>query len=332
MEASFRPPVEISVVTPMHNEELCVREFCTRVDKTLRTIADSYEIVVVDDGSTDRTSTILRELGRANTSVVPVALTRNCGQWAAVYAGIQQSVGQYVVVMDGDLQNLPEEIPLLVDEIRKGYDLVSGTRAKRCDNPLLRQFPSFVANSLIRMTTGCRVRDMGGFKCLRGDIARQLRLRAGQHRLLPALVHAKGGLISEVQVSYPPRFAGESHYGLARSLDVLFDIVMLWFQSSFKSRPLYLFGRVSLWLWLLGSAVMTWLLYEKLAHNVDMGSRPPFIATVVIFLSSLGFMSVGFILEILSDTLNTLADSKPYRLKRANPDSTSEESAYRNAA
>ena len=332
MESSFRSPVEISVVTPMHNEEMCVREFCTRVDKTLRTIADSYEIIVVDDGSTDGTSTILQELSRSNASVVPVTLTRNCGQWAAVYAGIQQSVGRYVVVMDGDLQHLPEEIPLLVEEIRKGADLVSGTRAQRRDNPLLRRFPSFVANSLIRMTTGCHVRDMGGFKCLRGDIARQLRLRAGQHRLLPALVHAKGGSISEVPISNPPRFAGESHYGLARSLDVLFDIAMLWFQSSFKSRPLYLFGRVSLWLWLLGSAIMTWLLYDKLVYNIDMGSRPPFIATVVIFLSSLGFMSVGFVLEILSDMLNALTDSKPYRLKTANLDSTAEESAYRNAA
>jgi len=332
MESPFLPSFEVTVVTPMHNEEMCIGEFCARVDKTLRTIADSYEIVIVDDGSTDRTGAILQEISQANPHVRPVTLTRNCGQWAAVYAGIQQSAGRYVVVMDGDLQHLPEEIPLLIAEIRKGHDLVSGTRAKRRDGLLFRRFPSFVANLMIRATTGCHVRDMGGFKCLRGDIARRLRLRAGQHRLLPALVYAMGGSISEVPISNPPRFAGESHYGIARSLDVLFDIAMLWFQSSCKSRPLYLFGRVSLWLLLLGSAVMTWLLYEKFFHGVDMGSRPPFIATVVILLSSLGFMSVGFILEILSDMLNALTDGKPYRIKTVHLESTGEENAYRRAA
>lgn len=317
MTSPFRAPVEISVVSPMNNEELCAREFCTRVHAVLPTIAESYEIIVVDDGSTDRTAEILEELQQEIPQLRVVTLTRNFGQWAAVYAGIQESLGEYVVMMDADLQNLPEEIPLLVHRIREGHDLVSGTRNNRSENFLIRRIPSLVANYLLRATTGCHIRDMGGFKCLRGEIARELRLRAGQHRLLPALVHAMGGTVTEVDCQCPPRFAGQSHYGIGRSLDVLFDIVMLWFQLSFKSRPLYLFGRVSLGLLTLGTAIMAWLLYEKFVLDVDMGSRPPFIATVVIFLSALGFMSVGFILEILSDTLNAVTDRKPYRIRRS---------------
>lgn len=316
----------------MNNEELCAREFCTRVDAALKPLTNAYEIIVVDDGSTDQTSAILEELAASNPHLRPLTLTRNCGQWAAVYAGLQATSGRYVVVMDSDLQNLPEDIPRLIEEIEKGYDLVSATRLHRSENYLIRRIPSMVANYLLRTTTGCQVRDMGGFKCLRGDIARELRLRAGQHRLLPALVYLLGGSIGEIEVQCPPRFAGTSHYGFARLLDVFFDIIMLWFQSSFKSRPLYLFGRVSLWLAGSGTAILGWLLYEKFGLGVDMGSRPPFIATVVIFLASLGFMSVGFILELLSDTLNALTNRKPYRI-RSKPASTDEQSVtFRRAA
>lgn len=306
--------VEISVVAPMHNEALCVEEFCTRVEAVLHQISDSYEIVIVNDGSTDATGTLLDEFAASNPRLRHVRLARQSGQWAAVYAGFQVSRGDYVIMMDGDLQNPPEDIPLLLEEIRKGYDLVSGRRERRVENFWIRRIPSALANWLLRATTGCTVRDMGGFKCLRGEIARELRLRAGFHRLLPALVHLMGGTVSEVSTTHTRRFAGQSHYGLGRSIDVLFDIVLLGFQTSCKSRPVYLFGRVSLALSMLGTAVLSWLLFDKFAHGVDMGSRPPFIATVVLFLASLGFMSLGFVLEFLSDLLNVVTDRKPYRI------------------
>ncbi len=316
----------------MCNEALCVREFCSRVDSVLEQIASSYEIIVVDDGSTDGTVDILHELSKSYPNLRPLPLTRNCGQSAALYAGIQHSVGKYVVVMDGDLQNVPEEIPLLINEIRKGYELVSGWRRQRSESFWFRRLPSLIANFVLRATTGCQIRDMGGFKCLYGDIARQLHLRAGQHRLLPALIHTMGGRLSEVVVSFPPRSAGRSHYGIGRSLDVLLDILLLWFQLSFKSRPLYLFGRISLWLLLFGSAVLSWLLYDKFVYDVDMGSRPPFIATIVIFLSSLGFMSLGFILEILSDLYNAISDRKPYHIQTTHAQTVPKDNSIRRAA
>src|SRR5690606_21541125 len=167
-------------------EELCVREFFHRLYDALAAMGETFEIIIVDDGSTDHTPRLLQELRGVFPELRPLRLSRNCGQWAAVYAGLQLSRGEYVVVMDGDLQNLPEEIPLLISCIRKGYDLVSGMRVRRTESFLRRRLPSRIANWLLRATTGCAVRDMGGFKCLRGSIARSLRLRAGQHRLLPA--------------------------------------------------------------------------------------------------------------------------------------------------
>lgn len=319
--------VEISIVAPMHNEALCVDEFCTRVEAVLSQFSDSYEIVIVNDGSTDETRDKLDGFAASNPRLRHVRLARQSGQWAAIYAGFQSSRGEYVVMMDGDLQNRPEEIPLLINEIRKGFDLVSGRRAQRNDNVVLRRLPSALANWLLRKTTGCTVRDMGGFKCLRGEIAREFRMRAGFHRLLPAVVHLMGGSISEVPITNAPRFAGQSHYGIGRAIDVLFDVALLWFQSSCKSRPVYLFGRVSVSLAMLGAAVMFWLLNDKFTYGIDMGNRPPFLATVVIFLSSLGFMSLGFVLEFLSDLLNTVTDRKPYRIAEITGSATADHSS-----
>ncbi|MBL9150654.1 MAG: glycosyltransferase family 2 protein [Phycisphaerae bacterium] len=304
--------VQISIVSPMYNEELCAREFVRRVDMVLEVLGRTAEIVVVSDGSRDRTEEILTELSREYPRLRAVFLSRNVGQSNALFAGIQHTRGDYVIVMDSDLQHLPEEIPLLVNEMDKGFALVSGSRTARSESFLVRRFPSLVANWLLRRVSGCPIRDMGGFKCIRGDIARSLRMRAGHHRLLPAIVHLRGGKIGEVFVTAAARFAGRSNYGLSRSLDVFFDILMLWFEASFKSRPLYLFGRIGLLLIAIDCIIMPWLLYEKFVHDVDMGTRPPFLVAIMIFLSALFVFAAGFILELLSDTLNTVGGVKPY--------------------
>ncbi|MDZ4830292.1 MAG: glycosyltransferase family 2 protein [Phycisphaerae bacterium] len=308
-------PIQISVVTPMHNEELCAHEFVRRVDMVLDVLGRTAEIIVVSDGSTDRTEEILVALSSDYPRLRCVFLSRNAGQCNAMYAGIQHALGDYVIVMDADLQNVPEEIPLLIHEMDKGFALVSGSRLERSESLLLRRLPSRVANWLLRRVTGSPIRDMGGFKCLRGDIARSLRLRAGQHRLLPALVHMRGGRTSEVLVSCPPRFAGKSHYGISRSFDVFFDVIMLWFQSSFKSRPLYLFGRIGVLLLAFDCIVMPWLLYEKFWLGIDLGTRPPFLIAIMFFLSALFVFSTGFILELLSDAVNTIGGIRPYVIR-----------------
>ena len=304
--------VEISVVSPMRNEELCAREFVRRVDMVLDVLGRSAEIVVVSDGSTDQTEPILRELSAQYPRLRCVFLSRNVGQANALAAGIQRSRGDYVVVMDADLQNLPEDIPTMVAEMDKGYALVSASREGRPESKFIRLLPSTIANWLLRRVSGCSIRDMGGFKCLRGDIARSLRLRPGQHRLLPALVHLRGGRTGEIFVKAGPRFAGTSHYGIGRSFDVFFDILMLWFQASYKSRPLYLFGRVGLLLFAYDLIIMPWLLFEKFAYDTPMGTRPPFLVAILFSLAALFMFIAGFILELLSDTLNTVGNVDPF--------------------
>jgi glycosyltransferase involved in cell wall biosynthesis len=307
--------VEISIVTPMHNEELCIREFHSRLSDVLGRMDLDYEIVLVNDGSTDTTEQIMRELSAADPHLKCVMLSRNRGQCTAIYAGLQNTEGNYVVVMDGDLQHRPEEIPDLYAECSKGYDLVSGTRQKRTESLMLRRLPSLIANYLMRATSKCDCRDMGGMSMLHGETARSLQLSEGQHRLLPALVHIGGGAISEVPIQAPERYAGTSHYGIARSVDVLFDIIMLWFQTSFKQRPLYLFGRISLVFFGVATLAMLWMLYEKFALGVHMGTRPPFLGSVLLYIASMGFMGMGFILEILANIRDGVLGKRPYRIR-----------------
>lgn len=302
----------ISVVTPMHNEEACVEEFVRRTDAALGAMGRSYEIIVVSDGSTDRTEEIVRKLRERHPSLRGVFLARNGGQCTALYAGIQESRGDVVVVMDGDLQHLPEEIHLLVERMDDGTALVSGSRTGRTESLVLRRLPSRLANAMLRRVSGCPIRDMGGFKAIRGDVARALRLRPGHHRLLPALVWMRGGSVAEVFVSAPPRFAGQSHYGLGRSMDVLFDVVMLWFQGATRSRPMYLFGRVGLAVLALDALAGAWLLWEKLYRGEPLTERPMFFVVVMLFLAALFMLAMGFVLELLSDAVSGIGNGRPY--------------------
>jgi len=304
--------IDISVVTPMHNEELCVDEFLRRTDAALRAIGRPHEIVIVSDGSTDRTEELLRAATTRHASLRVLCLARNVGQCSALYAGIQASRGKVVIVADGDLQHRPEDIHLLIAKMDEGYTLVSGSRRDRSHEKLTKRLPSRIANKLLRAVTGCEIRDMGGFKAIEGEMARSFRLRPGHHRLLPALVHMRGGSTAEVSVEAQERFAGKSHYGISRSFDVIFDIVMLGFQSSFKARPLYLFGRIGVALLFVDCIVMPWLLYEKFALGVDMGTRPPFLVAIMLFLAALFFLAMGFVLELLSDANNAIGGIKPY--------------------
>lgn len=304
--------IEISVVAPMYNEELCVNEFVRRTVDALHHMGQPFEVVIVSDGSTDATETLLRQSALTQPHLRAVFLSRNVGQCSALYAGIQASRGRVVVVTDGDLQHRPEDIHILVQRLNEGFVLVSGARMGRGESLWTKRIPSRIANWLLRRMTGCEVRDMGGFKVIDGTVARSLRLRPGYHRLLPALVHMRGGATSEIDIEAQPRFAGESHYGLSRSFDVIFDILMLGFQSSFKARPLYLFGRIGVVLLLIDVVVMSWLLWEKFAHHVDMGTRPPFLVAIMFFITALFTLAMGFVLELLSDANNAINDTKPY--------------------
>ena len=306
---------EVSVVAPIHNEERSIREFHSRITKTLQRYGRSYEIILVEDGSEDATPRILRRLAGEDGHVTALFLSRNYGQWAAIYAGLQQSRGEYVVVMDSDLQHAPEELPALVEKAREGHDLVSGWRQDRRGSFLLRRLPSLLANWLIRAVTGCRAHDMGGFKCLRGDWARSLRLTPGSHRFLPALVHLEGGSVAEVPVSAPGRKNGRSHYGLRRIPNVALDIFSLWFQAAYLGRPLHLLGKLAAVLVAAGAAVILWLMYDKFFRGLPMGARPPFFMAMLSIAVGLQCLIMGFLADIMSRMYYAVGRRHPYHVR-----------------
>lgn len=319
-------PIEISTVTPMRNERTCLAEFVRRVDAVLWSLGVEYEIVVVNDGSTDGTGELLDDLATTYSHLRPVHLNRSFGQATATDVGFQQSTGQYVVMLDGDLEQPPEEIPRLIEEARHGFDLVSGRRINRDIPKYLRAIPSRVANWLLRHVTGCQVRDMGGIKCLRGDMARSLHLRTGQHRFLPALVHLRGGRVTEIPVTTSPRFAGQSHYGLSRTVDVLLDVIYFWFQNFAKGRPLYLFGRIGLLL-----LAATSLL--GLGTMVAFASSATSVGWTLLILSAIGGGSslaavlCGVGLELLSEAHDGIVDRSHWRVAAAEPNENARSSA-----
>ena len=310
----------LSIVIAVYNEEYCLAELMWRITAAIEPMNITYEVLLVNDGSTDNSEAIIRGMITSYPNIRLVSLTKNFGQCQALYAGISESIGKAVILMDADLQHAPEEIPLLYKKlIDTDCALVSGTRESRSESLLLRRIPSRIANYLLRKGSKCEARDMGGFKCLQGDIARSLRLRAGYHRFIPALVHLQGGQIEEVTISAPPRFAGSSKYTIWRAFDVFFDILLLWFYTACKARPLYLLGRVSVLFFCVATLLFFWASFDKLLFAEPMGSRPIFFISLASYVSSLVFVFLGIILEILTDTLNSVTGQKTFSIKKVYP-------------
>jgi len=306
---------EVSIVSPVYNEEANIEEFHRRVTEVLEAYGRSYEIVLVEDGSSDETPRILRELAARDEHVVVLYFSRNYGQWAGVAAGLEHSRGEYVVVMDSDLQHKPEEIPALVEKCREGYDMASGWRQKRREGLFLRRIPSLIANWLLRTVTKCPAHDMGGFKCIRGEFARSIQLTPGSHRFLPALVYMAGGSIAEVPISSPPREKGRSNYGLSRIPNVALDIISLWFQAAYLGRPLHLLGKLAALLVLAGAAIILLLLYPKLVHGTPMANRPAFFMAMLSIAAGIQFLVMGFMADIMSRMYYTTRGRPPYHVR-----------------
>jgi glycosyltransferase involved in cell wall biosynthesis len=303
----------VSIVSPFYNEEATAAEFCNRVRAVLDAIAiKSYEIIAVNDGSTDATGSILNNLAKHNDKIIYMELATNRGQALALFAGIQSSKGDYVVIMDSDLQHLPEEIPLFLEQARNGFTIVSGKRVSRKESILLRRFPSWIANKMIQNLTGCKITDQGGFKCIKGDIVRKILIRPGYHRFLPAIVFQMGGSLTEVPISAPLRQKGKSNYGISRIIDVFLDILMLWFESSGKSRPLYLLGKLSIGLFVIASFIVVFLIVEKVIYGFPVAARPPFYLAILLFIISAFVFFQSLMLEIISNIYRKVSKNYSY--------------------
>lgn len=295
---------EISVVIPARNEEPNLLPLCDRLVATLEGVGRSFEIIVVDDGSTDASVRLLRNLAESEPRLHAVCLRRNSGQTAALAAGFEVAAGEIVVAMDGDLQHAPEDIPAFLEKIDEGYDLVNGWRETRIDRLLTRRLPSRVANWLIRKVSGVALRDFGGtFKAYRAELLAQLRLYGDLHRFIPVLAAMQGARIAEVPIGNFKRAAGTSNYGLGRTARVFFDLLTVGFLARYLTRPMHFFGSLGIACGGLGGLALAYLAVRKiLGAHIMVEHGPLLIAGSVLALTGLQLFCTGLLGEVLMRT------------------------------
>lgn len=306
----------LSLIIPIYNEAENLRPLCERIRQALGPTGWEYEVILVDDGSKDGSDQILTALHEEDSRIKVVRFRRNFGQTAALAAGFTYARGEIMVSLDGDLQNDPLDIPLLVAKLNEGYDLVNGWRVNRQDPFLRRRLPSHIANSIISLTTGVRLHDYGcTLKAFRGDVAKRLKLYGEMHRFIPALVSDLGGKIAELPVSHHPRRRGSSKYGLARTLWVILDLLTVKFLSHYATRPSHLFGLLGVLASLLGGGITILLGLQKLLFDVQLANRPLLLLGILLIVIGVQFVSMGLIGEMLARTYHESQEKPIYIVK-----------------
>jgi glycosyltransferase involved in cell wall biosynthesis len=294
----------LSVVIPIHNEERSILPLYDRLTAVMDKLRKPYEILFVDDASSDRSFELLANLVETDHHLKVLRLRRNFGQTAALAAGFDEAQGEVIISMDGDLQHAPEDIPSLLAKIDEGFDIASGWRKHRVDNPITRKFPSRIANWLMAKCSGLELHDFGTtFKAYRAEVIKDINLYGELHRFIPALASFYGARIAEVPITNVPRANGDSHYGLGRTLHVLYDIVTIKFLLSYFTRPMHFFGNFGLAGTLLGGGVLGYITVLKiLGHDVMRDHGPLMIAGVLLLLAGMVMFSTGLMGEVLMRT------------------------------
>ena len=309
-------PPALSVVVPLYNEEDSLAPLVERLLSSLRPLGKPFELVLVDDGSSDGTAHRLAELSERVPELVAVLLRRNYGQTAAMAAGFATSTAPVIVTLDGDLQNDPADIPLLINTLNQGFDLVCGWRQQRQDNAISRLLPSLVANRLIARVTGVRLHDYGcSLKAYRRELLDDLNLYGELHRFLPALAAIEGARITEVAVHHEPRRYGQSKYGIDRTFRVLMDLLTVWFMKRFLTRPMHGFGFGGLASIAVGVLISLWLIGVKLFTHASVGTRPLLMVGVLAILSGIQFLCFGLLAEMQMRTYHESQGRPIYRVR-----------------
>ncbi len=294
----------LSIVIPIHNEEPAILPLYDRLTIVLESLQKPYEIIFIDDASTDRSFDLLANLVETDHRLKVIRLRRNFGQTAALSAGFDEAQGQVIVSLDGDLQHEPEDIPALLAKIDEGYDIASGWRKNRLDNAITRKFPSKIANWLMAQASGVNLRDFGTtFKAYRAEILKDVNLYGELHRFIPALASFYGARIVEVPIRNAPRISGGSHYGLGRTFNVLFDIITIKFLLSYFTRPMHFFGRFGLAGTGFGGLILVWMAINKLTgQNIIDEHGPLLVLGALLFLAGIMMFSTGLLGEVMIRT------------------------------
>ena len=306
---------ELSVVVPLFNEEESLPLLVERLLTSLRPLGRSFELVLVDDGSSDRTAAVLRKQASAVPELVAVLLRRNYGQTAAMAAGFDASSGRLIVTLDGDLQNDPADIPMLLEQLEQGFDLVSGWRHQRQDHAVSRLLPSKIANGLIARVTGVKLHDYGcSLKAYRRELVEDMNLYGELHRFLPALAFIEGARIAEVKVNHNARQFGQSKYGIDRTFRVLMDLFTVWFMKRFLTRPMYVFGFGGISAMAIGAVLSAYLLTVKLG-GAQIGTRPLLLVAVLALITGVQLFCFGLLSELQMRTYHESQGRPIYRVR-----------------
>src|SRR6185295_10477264 len=291
--------VELSVVIPVRNEAASLDELHRELTETLTAWGRPYEIIVIDDGSTDESFEILARLQALDAHLRVIRFRRNFGQTAAFAAGFDHARGRVIVTADGDRQNDPRDIPAMIEQLERGFDIVCGWRKDRKDAILSRKLPSTIANRLISAATGVRLHDYGcSLKVFRAEVVKSLKLYGEMHRFLPAIASEQGVLIDEVVVRHRPRQHGRSNYGIGRTIRVILDLVTVKFLLSYSTRPLQIFGLIGGVMGLVGLAISGWLAFWRLMGEMSLNQHQPLLLLgIMLIFTGVQLVTVGLLAE-----------------------------------
>jgi glycosyltransferase involved in cell wall biosynthesis len=308
--------MDLSLVIPIYNEAENIPLLIDAITNSLKDTKLIYEIICVDDGSQDGSTNVLKRVSEKNLHVKGVILRRNYGQTPAMAAGFENATGKVIVTLDGDLQNDPADIPLLLSKLEEGYDLVSGWRKNRQDDALTRLLPSKIANIIIGKITGVKLNDYGcSLKAYRTELIADLNLYGELHRFLPALAYIEGAKITEIPVNHHPRRFGKSKYGLGRTFRVIMDLLTVFFMKKFLTRPMHVFGFFGLISLILGVFIGVYLTFIKLGLGKSIGDRPLLILCVLLILTGVQLFSFGLLGELLMRTYHESQKRPIYRIR-----------------
>ena len=309
--------MDVSIVVPILNEEETVETLFRKIVEVMESTGRRYEIIFIDDGSTDRTAEILRELAGQSPQLRVIHFRRNFGQTAGLAAGFNRAQGDVIVTLDADLQNDPADIPMLLERIGEGYDVVSGWRRRRQDPFLTRRLPSLIANRLISKITGVRLHDYGcTLKAYRREIVRNVRLYGEMHRFIPALASWVGGSIAEVEVTHHPRRFGTSKYGMGRTIRVMLDLITVKFLLRYSTGPIQIFGKIGLVFALPGGLILLFLVGGRILRMWGLQERVfLFLIGLLGVIIGMQFISMGLLAEIMTRTYHESQDKPIYVIR-----------------
>ena len=306
----------ISIIIPIYNEGLNLPVLYQEVVSCLSAQNVDFELILIDDGSRDESFAIMAELAQDDLRCKVIRLRRNFGQTAAMSAGFDAAAGEIVIPMDGDLQNNPADIPRLLAKIEEGYDVVSGWRKDRKDTFITRKLPSILANGLISRMTHVPLHDYGcTLKAYRKEVLDQVRLYGELHRFVPALAFQSGARVAEIPVDHRPRTAGESNYGIDRTLRVVLDLITVKFLLKYSTRPLQLFGKWAFGSFVLSLAAFLTTLYMKFGEGLSMNRNPLLILSAFLLFSGVQFIALGLLGELVTRTYHEVQDKAIYTIQ-----------------